>query len=47
MDFELRVTEAELGQILEALSDKPFRQVVVLINKLGEQAKAQVKPKAD
>ena len=46
MDFNLTVTETELSQILEALSDKPFRQVVVLINKLSEQAKEQVK-KAD
>ncbi len=45
MDFEVNLTEAELNLVLEALSEKPFRQVVGLINKITEQAREQVKPK--
>lgn len=38
MDIVLNLTEQELGVILSALSDRPHKEVVALINKLVNQA---------
>jgi len=42
MNFQIELTENEINYILSALQDKPFKEVVALIDKIMKQANEQL-----
>lgn len=44
-DIQLQLTLAEVNQILDALGEKSYRDVFQLVNKIQEQASAQLNDK--
>jgi hypothetical protein len=41
-DLQLRLTLAEVNQILDALGERPYKQTYQLIGKIQQQAEAQL-----
>ena len=41
-DIQLRLTLAEVNQILDALGERPYKQTYQLISKIQQQAEAQL-----
>lgn len=41
MEYKLELTDKELNHIHAVLMDRPYREVVELINKITEQVKEQ------